>query len=870
MADAQVLYETASTKAVTASGAVDRAQALYATAQQARLQATTAEMVAQTDKQVNTTAAALNKRTVAHDAAIAQQQAAERNLTGTVESESAKQHSAATSAFGAITASAKSMALSIAAAFGIVALVQQGAQAIKQAIVGYGELGHEVMHIADLMGTTTEKASLLDYTFKQFGLSSANVTQTIAQLTRHVIDNEAEFHALGVQTRDTNGELLSTYDIFDSMRQVMSNAADGTAKTADMLKLLARSGSAGGQALGELQQILGLTNDQMAAMEREAQANNAILTKSQALMGTDMVQAGRALGQAFDGLGRIVGAFTVGPLTGMLNGISTAIQMFELLASTAAASMASVQGIPILSGILNLVGNSADIVAGNQTDATRSIAAQMAQIESDRQALAGLGASDGTNQMPTFAPGGGGASQAIQDQKAALQAALERYNAEKQAAIDAITEEKTARDSAFNDQIAQTTDLETARKADHQAAIDAINEETQTLTDQYDLRKRASDDAITGLRAQITLLDQQFSIQSAQDQLAKDQQALANASAQGSPTIRKGEHLEDYYKRVHDYDAAQTAAKEKVATDQAKIALDAQKVILNGQIATLEAAAKADQRALEDKKKAAADEIKGIQQIQKAEETRTAKAIADIRGQIKEQDAQSAALIKGLQAEMKTEKERVDDEILQLDKLLKAQQGLASGTGAAWGSALGTIGTAADAAKQKIDDLHASLAALNRDNAPGGVAAQGAPQEGDVQNIPGMARMVFHNGEWHSDTISPDSGGGLDLPGAIVNLLNSLRGPKVAHAAGGSMVLSEPTALIGLNSGTYQGIAGEAGTETATFTPGSGAGGGGGRSVTINVIGLAVPDAVRLVAAEVARQQARADDAAASFGYTRR
>jgi len=172
-------------------------------------------------------------------------------------------------------------------------------------------------------------------------------------------------------------------------------------------------------------------------------------------------------------------------------------------------------------------------------------------------------------------------------------------------------------------------------------------------------------------------------------------------------------------------------------------------VILTGQIATLEAAAKADQRALEDKKKAAADEIKGIQQIQKAEETRTAKAVADIRGQIKEQDAQSAALIKGLQAEMKTEKERVDDQILQLDKVLKAQQGLASGTGAAWGSAFKTIGTAADTAKQKIDDLNASLAAtasaIKRDNAPVG---SGLPGGQSVGGHPGGLGGDFSTAGW--------------------------------------------------------------------------------------------------------------------------
>ena len=388
-------------------------------------------------------------------------EAAEKQVTSMVKQESAARATSVKGSFLEIGAAAKNLGFQIAAAFGIVSIVQQAIGAIKQAITGYGDLGHEVEHIAQLMGTTTEKASLLDYTFKQFGMTGANVTQLLSQLTRHVVANEAEVNALGVATRDANGHLRSTYDIFDSMRQVMSNAADGTAKTADMLKLLARSGSAGGVALGELAQILGLTDEQMAAMERQARANNAILDKNQALMGTDMVQAGRELGQAFEGLGRTIGAVTVGPLTWFLNGLDDIIMSIETL--------------------VGMSGNLGDKIGAffGAGPLAGTLRAQINQAQADRKALADLSQGhQGTDQLPTFAGGGGGgnpAVQALQDQLAAIR------------------ELATERENDLRDQLQGIS-------RSHQAAIDAIQDEQGT-------RKVAHDKAIQDIRDETAALE---------------------------------------------------------------------------------------------------------------------------------------------------------------------------------------------------------------------------------------------------------------------------------------------------------------------------------------------------------------------------
>jgi hypothetical protein len=733
-------------------------------------------------------------------------------------------------------ASVKAMA-SAFIAFMAVQEVQKGFQVAMTAASDYG---HALEQTAQIMNTTVQNAAVLRFTFTSLGLDADATAKMVATLTRNMEHNTAEFEALGVATHDAQGHLRNAFDVITDLQAVVSKAGNDNDKLAVTMATVARAAGVSAGSIAGLEQFLSLTKEQMDANKQAAEALGLVwdekttkaaadLWHEQKTLDETMKAAGITISQALEpAVEWLTHAFLVG----------TEVMKNWILGLVAIGGAVGAVFKGDIKGAIDSA-HQALVDFGSALDFNAIIAKVDHQI-----ALGKLAEQLGNQKLPGPVTGGGGGNTAVQDAQAELRAILEKYLAEKQAAIDAINAEKEARNVAFNERIDQLNEAETARKAAHADAIAAIQEEMQTLSDELALRQRGRDDQVAGLRAQIALLDQALAIETAQDQLAKDQRALQVTTSEGPVTMRRGEHIEDYYKRVHDHEIKLADEKKKIEDDKEKIVRDAQKVILEDQIKSIEAIAKADQRALEDKKKAAADEIKGIELVQKAEAARSAASIKDLREQMKVADAASVATIKGLQAEMKAEKERIDDQVLQLGKLLKAHQGFAGGVSAG----LDEIGAAAAAAAANVDALNAALAnvherARNPDLA---TANQGTTSSASGHYF----SPSTYSG--HNMPAPPATPFGLTFEG-ILNWLGTFHNtqmPTETHAAGGSMVLSQPTALLGLSTGRASAVAGAG--ETVTITPRGGRSAGGGL-----VVQVVMPNG--LVLAQVVMPHVRAE-----------
>ena len=673
-------------------------------------------------------------------------------------------------------------------------------RAVESTATSFAKYAHEVDHAAKLMGTTTENASVLVYAFNQFGLSASDVDRTIVQMTRHIVANGDQFAALGIQTKDANGELKSSYDIFDQLRHVMSNAADGTAKTALQLQLASRGGSAAGQSFAELNQILSLTDDQWHALERQARLHNAVLSETEALMGTDMVQSGRTFNQAIDGVGRALSRVVAGPITDFLNGLNDILDTLAAFGKETADL-----------NIFQKIGAAFDF-SQSGTDRFGRVRADVEQAKRDRATIAALQSQGNDSVDPGINYGGGGgggntaARQALQDQ---IDAAREAA----QAAQDALREELTAFERTKNREIALIDEQQAASTKAHDAEIRGIEDQQRAEQNAFDARQRHHQDDIAALRDQLSLMEQGWQEEDARTQIAVDEASLKKEQAR-EVFRTKGMTDEQYQQAVFAHNRQIADSEKRLADERKKLARDEIKVSIGDRIKAIEKQAEVERLNLEVDKKAA--------------ETR----MREIRDEMTAEKAQSDAKVKALRDEMTVQQQRVDDAIKQIQKeskavidalneQLKAVERFTSGATAGYGNLAAAAERARAAAAAAAAAAAGEAAAQAAANAGASASTGGLPTTGAGSHGPTTSEQRPHGfaGFWW-DYMHRDLG---DQTAPSDNTT------PLQFAAGGSMLLTEPTALMSMRTGRTLATAAMRAPEVATFGgEGMGAQGGGG------------------------------------------
>lgn len=217
--------------------------------------------------------------------------------------------------FGALKSVARDVAQGFVLGFGIggfLALEQVISRLVQEIpnLIDKGQAYAEAAQTVSIAtGATVEASSKLLGTYTLLGGTYNDLITKVDRLAVTIKTREADFNAFGVVTRDVNGNFLDQVMLLDNMRQALNQLPDGIKKT--QLELLA-FGRNGATALGPLLNYLGLSNTQIDAITKNLEANNLVITDSQAKLGREFEISKSNIENSLTGLG--VTLFTnVGP-----------------------------------------------------------------------------------------------------------------------------------------------------------------------------------------------------------------------------------------------------------------------------------------------------------------------------------------------------------------------------------------------------------------------------------------------------------------------------------------------------------------------------------------------------------------------------
>lgn len=688
--------------------------------------------------------------------------------------------------------------------------IQGLGRAVEQTALAYVEWGHKVSHLSKLMGSSTEEASVMLYTFQRFGLTAADASRVIVQLSRHVADNEDRFKQLGVQTRNANGEFKSAWDIMDQVREVLSQTASGIAKNDDMMKLLMRSSASGALTFAELNTVFGLTKEQVEALRKEAEDLGIVLSEQDADAAHEAKKNMDGLAQAFRGLQIAIGKVALPAVQSIIIELQRFVATVEFATSR-------------WEDFKKVIADRAQGRGGVGDDLERFVQDKLAQ----NRRIAAVEDEAGRDQPSTV---GGkkdhSAADAIRDRIYAIEE-------EKRQTLEAIREELSEFEKAKQREIdlIQERAKESARA--HQEEIADIEEEKRAAQDAFEDKQRGRSDEIAALRERLAVLQEQWRIEDARASLANDEKQLMRDKGRGV-FRHKGMHEEDYQKAVFEHNKRILDDEKRVAHEKKVIQRDEVKFKIEEQIKAIEARSTLERRALEDYKKGRDEEIRTIR-----------------ARMVVEKDASDAA-IKATRDQMKVEKDRVEDKIKGIEKETRAiVHGLQL--------QLKHLDAATDGMKRHKDATDAATASLNAFIA---AEQEQARRAGERSRANSDQRAA---GERNRGLV-----GGDDDPNAGVIRVTGDPGQSFAvpgYARGGDMLLTEPVVLSAMRTGRPIAVAGEAGPERVTFGGATGQGNAAG-SGTTNHIHLYV--GTREVAEVVIDELGRALSRGAAGGYGRK
>jgi hypothetical protein len=635
---------------------------------------------------------------------------------------------------------------------GMVALqaVQALAQTVEHTATAYIKWGHEVEHTTKLLGSNAEQASVLLYTYQRFSLDTAMADRTILQLSRHVAENEDKFAKLGVQTRDTTGHFRNAYEIFDQVRHVLSQSGDSIEKNVAMMELLARSGAGGGTSFAELASVLSLTDEQMKALEDEATRLGFKLGDEAAKKAYALENQMRANAQAMKGF-QLAASQWVAPAIGdLIAGLTRLIAVIQFASKS--------------------WGNLWDtITAFHGSDARARLDAFVDEAVADAKKIGEAIDAQGGPPPDVSNSAMNSARQAAAD---AIRERIAAIQEESRVQQEALREELSDFERTKQREIDLIQELQKTSQRAHEDEIAAIEDEKRAADEAFTQRQRQREDTITGLRAQLTALEEQWREEDARASLLAAEKQLGQDA--GRTVFRtRGMTEEQYQEAVFKHNQQILADEKRVADEKKKIARDQEKFTIGEQIKALEAIATLERRALDDFKKGRDEQVRAI------------------RYQMKVEKDLSDSLVKGLQDQIKVEKDRVEDKIkgiqketreivAALNEQLKAHEHAAAAATAAWNTAAAAARAAAEAA----------------------TAAWIAGQD-----------QAHRQGE-HSSVSSATSGtySNTGLPVPPWYSMPSLPTHDFPH----TMTLPEPTALVGMSGRSY-GIAAARGPEPISF-----------------------------------------------------
>lgn len=173
-----------------------------------------------------------------------------------------------------------------------------GAAFLKGTVEETVQWTKESQKLAGVLGTTTEKASVLNLAIGDIFATQEEYLAAVGKLTKTLGGNEQAFQRLGVQTRDQNGRYRDTSTLMAEVNGALVKIQGGTERNVAAASIY-------GKSWMEVQKILKLTPEVIQAAQEKAERLNLIV-------GSDSVEATKAYRDSMNDLEDTVKAVKVG------------------------------------------------------------------------------------------------------------------------------------------------------------------------------------------------------------------------------------------------------------------------------------------------------------------------------------------------------------------------------------------------------------------------------------------------------------------------------------------------------------------------------------------------------------------------------
>jgi hypothetical protein len=213
------------------------------------------------------------------------------------------------------------------------------------------EMSGEAVSLSKALGISSEEASKLNVAIKSVGISADTYAGVNMRLTRQLKSNEEGLKAMGVVTRDANGDLLNGQAIMSSAVEALKGYKEGTDRNLAAQALF-------GRGAAEATALMKLNNEVMENAKVKAEELGLVIGPQQAGEMKVYKEAMEQVGLVMDGIQNAIGRALIPVLT----------ELAEMFASTGPARV-KVMAVVMenLADIFRIVINTAidlkDIVA---------------------------------------------------------------------------------------------------------------------------------------------------------------------------------------------------------------------------------------------------------------------------------------------------------------------------------------------------------------------------------------------------------------------------------------------------------------------------------------------------------------------------
>ena len=292
--------------------------------------------------------------------------------TGDLQAGLSRAVSGVRSSVGAISSSLQALDVAVKSVFAplaaLGALLAAG-NGLRQAVDATVEYTTRAVDLGRQLGITATEAGVLDTALGDVYVTAESFSALSGQLLRQLRANEQGFAALGVQTRNANGEYLSVTQIFTNATTALNGLREGTDRNIAAQTLF-------GRGAGELGNALRLNNVVLDEARRKQESLGLLLSGPQLAAVQRYRAALNDVGDVVQGVANRVGQQLLPALTQLGEFVARIGPALVDLTGRGFAVLGEAIGIvtDIIGGLVTIVRNGMAVALGSDLPAAGNLA----------------------------------------------------------------------------------------------------------------------------------------------------------------------------------------------------------------------------------------------------------------------------------------------------------------------------------------------------------------------------------------------------------------------------------------------------------------------------------------------------------------